>query len=345
MNVNTDTARYEAIVDELLETFYRRRIEKINTLKLKQALARKNPYLYKATGYEDASSIIKEILSAYMSSSDEGIFGDAFFEVLAERVSGGEVSAAEGVDVTRQVESIYEAIAVKSGTSVFNASSRKKQIENFGSLRSRLAKRQLVFEPIIGYGYGRKQSIDKNGVRELAGQVFWERMTGDPEFYIKIIHLIGDKPQKHLPVYKSAFDAAVNRFTGEFINDFCNKDGTINWEKLVAFNSGKPCKKIVTNLSPSKTLARDENFQIEVVAVLADEEEEVVTGTDIVSYEIPVEYEDILLISDNGIVRFAAEVEEGTIAKVLISCYGKSVTRTFKLKKERKKQVRVVEPL
>jgi len=33
---------------------------------------------------------------------------------------------------------------------------------------------------------------------------------------------------------------AVNRFTIEFGKEFCHKDGSINWEKLVIMNSGRP---------------------------------------------------------------------------------------------------------
>ncbi|HFK1721265.1 TPA: PmeII family type II restriction endonuclease [Bacillus cereus] len=326
---------FEQIIDELLNNFYKRRIEKINTLKLKQALSRKNPYLYKATGYENAADIIKEILSAYMSSSDEGIFGDAFFEVLAEKVSRGNVAEAEGIDVIRQIDNIYQAIAVKSGTNVFNAASRKKQKENFLSLQSRIAKRGLVFQPIIGYGYGKKHLYGSGGVLEIAGQVFWEEMTGDPDFYIKIIRLIGDKPQKHLPEYQAAFNAAVNRFTREFTNDFCHEDGTINWEKLVDYNSGKPCKKIELNFNSNKTLSVDEEFQIKVTATLQDD-----TTEDVDTYDINGDFKDILLINDNGSVKFAPNIEPGTKVKIVISCYGKTATRTFTLKKERKKDQR-----
>jgi hypothetical protein len=34
------------------------------------------------------------------------------------------------------------------------------------------------------------------------------------------------------------WEHAVNRFTAEFIKEFCNGDGSINWEKLVHFNRG-----------------------------------------------------------------------------------------------------------
>jgi len=42
-----------------------------------------------------------------------------------------------------------------------------------------------------------------------------------------------DEPQKHKAEYKKSWDEAINRFTGEFISEFCFRDGSINWEKLV----------------------------------------------------------------------------------------------------------------
>jgi endonuclease III len=228
----------ERKIGELLDDFYRRRMAKINELRLKDALRRKNPYLFRAVGVQKASEIVEQLLTAYMSSSDEGIFGDAFFEPLAKFASGGIVAPSEGVDVVRETATEYIAIAVKSGTSVFNADSRKRQVQNFESLEARLKKLHKHFDPVIGYAYGRKKPKTQTKIRELAGQAFWSEVTGDPDFYLKIIRLMKDKPQEHLTAYRNAWDAAVNRFTKAFIDEFCNSDGTIDWNKLTKFNSG-----------------------------------------------------------------------------------------------------------
>ena len=37
-------------------------------------------------------------------------------------------------------------------------------------------------------------------------------------------------------------DATINRFTAEFVKDFCSSDGHIDWEKLVQFVSGSKHK-------------------------------------------------------------------------------------------------------
>lgn len=239
-----DERALEEKIAELLDQFYARRISKITGLKLKDTLKRKNPYLYRATGVEKAAEIVEGLLVAYMSSSDEGIFGDAFFEPLAKYVSGGIVSPSEGVDVAVEDDRVYTAIAVKSGPSVFNAQSKRRQNSEFQALRLRLSKLKKQFDPLVGYCYGRKQQKENTEnpamFRELAGQAFWEEITGDSDFYLKIIRLMRDKPQEHRKEYQKAWYAAVNRFTGEFIKEFCLEDGTINWEKLTQFNSGRP---------------------------------------------------------------------------------------------------------
>jgi Type II restriction endonuclease EcoO109I len=235
-----DSLLLEGRISVLLDDFYKRRSDKIIGLKLKDTLKRKNPYLYRAIGIQSAADIVSGLLSAYMSSSDEGIFGDSFFEPLAKFVSGGVVSPSEGVDVAVETDTKYMAIAVKSGPSVFNAQSKRRQAEDFKALENRLRKLQKHFDAVVGYSYGKKkQRCDSNAqFRELAGQAFWTEITGDDDFYLKIIRLMKDKPQKHLLEYEAAWNAALNRFTKEFIDEFCLEDGFIDWEKLTRFNSG-----------------------------------------------------------------------------------------------------------
>jgi hypothetical protein len=230
----------EDIINNLLDDFYKRRIKKLSELKLRDTIKRKNPYLFKAIGTQDAAEIVESLLSAFMSSSDEGIFGDAFFEPLAREASGFKVSDAEGVDITSEKSNTYTAVAVKSGTSVFNAASKKKQSENFQSLQRRIAKLKKRFDAIVGYCYGRKKSRGggQYSFEELAGQDFWTRITGDEDFYLKIIRLMKRKPQEHKVVYQEEWDKAKNRFTSEFTSLFCKTDGSINWDRLAEFNSG-----------------------------------------------------------------------------------------------------------
>lgn len=230
------------LIAKSLNDFYVRRMQSLGTLKLRQVLLRKNPYLYKAIGTESATEIVEEILKAYLSSSDEGIFGDAFFEPIAKTVSGGVVSPSEGVDVAVETKDRYKAISVKSGPNPFNSSQVKRQSDEFETLRRRLTKLRKQFDPILGHGYGKKQTPATKAkvYRDLSGQRFWEELTGDLEFYQKLITLMEKEDiRKHREEYRTEYQKAVNRYVREFTVDFCKEDGSIDWEKLVQFNSGK----------------------------------------------------------------------------------------------------------
>jgi len=232
----------EQHVEKCLDAFYARRVAKLSKLKLNDALKRKNPYLFRAIGTDSAVELISQLLSAYMSSSDEGIFGDAFFEPLAKLVSGAATAGGEGADIIKETDATYTAIAVKSGPSVFNAQSRRRQNQEFNSLRSRMMKLQKHFDAIVGYCYGRKQSLKKSSdviFRELAGQAFWEELTGDADFYLKIIKAMKNKPAEHKIVFQNEWDKAVNRFVRDFTVHYCTDAGAIDWDKLLMFNSGK----------------------------------------------------------------------------------------------------------
>lgn len=79
----------------------------------------------------------------------------------------------------------------------------------------------------------------KKQINIYYGQAFWEELTGDADFYLKIIRLMSDYPLAHRVEYLKAYGMAVNRFTKEFLNNFSNENGDIDWEKLVEYNSGK----------------------------------------------------------------------------------------------------------
>jgi hypothetical protein len=39
--------------------------------------------------------------------------------------------------------------------------------------------------------------------------------------------------------FATEYAKVLNRFTEQFIAEFCHKDGAIDWDKLLAFNSGR----------------------------------------------------------------------------------------------------------
>lgn len=243
MPINSEYCE-EAVVQAIatsLDDFYKSLINNIDKLNINKIMKRKNPYLFRAKAMNGAAQIVDALLSAFVSSSEETIFGNVFFEPIATAAAQGQKALAEGVDIMVERDNTIYAIAVKSGTSVFNADSRKKQEQNFMAAQKLAQQAKKRFVPIVGYGYGKKNTTDRGlpkFYQELAGQAFWEELTGDNEFYIKLIRFIGRLPEKYVEDFDTAYQKAANRLVKDFTNEFCMEDGTIDWEMLVQFNSG-----------------------------------------------------------------------------------------------------------
>ena len=238
---NIGSKKLQDLITAKLNEFHKRRIAKLDGLKLKHILKRKNPYLFKAIGTQSAPELIESLLTAYMSSSDETIFGDVVFEPIALALCAGGTSPSEGVDLAIESDDKYLAVSVKSGPNPFNSSQRKKQNEQFLSLRSRVQKLHKEYDALLGYCYGQK-SIPANKTkvyRENAGQEFWSEITGDKNFYLKLIkEMKEDVIDVHKREYGDSWDKAVNRYVREFTNEFCKSNGSIDWVRLTEFNSG-----------------------------------------------------------------------------------------------------------
>ncbi|MBN1177462.1 MAG: hypothetical protein JXA51_07275 [Dehalococcoidales bacterium] len=58
----------QELIRKCLKDFYDRRFKRLEKLKLRDFLRRKNPYLFKALGTQKASEIIERILTAYIGS-------------------------------------------------------------------------------------------------------------------------------------------------------------------------------------------------------------------------------------------------------------------------------------
>ena len=227
-------------VSNALTDFYASLTKTLDNIEIDKILKRKNPYLYRAKGISSAGQIVDGILAAYVSSSEETVFGNTFFEPIAIIVSGGQKAVTEGVDITVDKDNTIYSIAVKSGTSVFNADSRKRQEQNFQSAQKRAQQAHKAFFPVVGYGYGKKKikPLNEKFYKELAGKDFWEWLTGDADFYTKIIHMMGTRPDEYARDFEAAYAHAENRMVREFTIKYCKEDGSIDWDRLLQFNSG-----------------------------------------------------------------------------------------------------------
>lgn len=239
-----ETEQLKEIVGKALEAYYDRRITKLHDLQLNKVLKRKNPYLFLAAGITSPHEFIELVVSAFISSSEETIFGDYFFEPVALQISGGRKSITDSVDVEIESKNEVKAYAIKSGQYVFNAQSRRRQNDAFEECRRRVTGKRH-FEPIVGYCYGRKNAMPKGkkNFREVSGQAFWEELSNDDKMYFRIADVVSERAPDFLDEYQKAYDELVFRFTEEFSKEYCNNEGEIDWYKLILFNSGKKTKK------------------------------------------------------------------------------------------------------
>ena len=151
-----------------VERFYESMTTKLEGMTLKN-ITDKNPYLLRVKGFNTASDIVNSALNAYVSSAEETVFGNEVFEPLAKEVCNGNKALAEGVDVMIERDREIFAIAVKSGPRVFNADSKKRQIQNFEKAKKLAQQARKAYYPVIGYCYGRKDT--EGHAYEMAGQV------------------------------------------------------------------------------------------------------------------------------------------------------------------------------
>jgi hypothetical protein len=229
-------------IEENIGTFHEARQKGLSQLNLSALLLKKNPYLFKAKNILTAESFVKSLVNAYLSSQEETMFG-SFLERLAifvcERVYGGNKSSSEGLDLEFKKGDIIYIVAIKSGTNWGNSAQIDKMKQSFRKAKQRLrtnAKNRQV-EAINGCCYGRVARSDKGEYLKIAGQEFWEFISGNSELYTEIIEPLAYKAKERNQKYEHEYSKQINIFSVQFANEFCI-DGVINWNRIVQFNSG-----------------------------------------------------------------------------------------------------------
>jgi hypothetical protein len=225
-----------------IDEFHLNKVKILKMMSLGGVLKHKNPYLFKAKDLNTAPELIIDILNAYLSSSEEKVFGD-FLERLAifvsGKASGGYKSSAPGVDLEFEDSGIHYLVSIKSGPNWSNSSSKREQILNFKKAVTVLGQSDPTtsIKPVIGICYGKAKTTFDGFYTNIMGQSFWKLISGDDNFYTRIIEPIGYKAKEHNDVFEQEKNKVINMFTKEFLDLFCD-EGVINWEKLVEFNSG-----------------------------------------------------------------------------------------------------------
>ena len=229
-------------VEKNIGTFHQKRIQSLDNLKLTQVLKRKNPYLFKAKYVLTAEQIIKSLVDAHISSNEETVFGD-WLEGLAIFINNivfdGRKSGIIGIDLEFDSQGVRNIVAIKSGPNWGNSSQVAKMIADFKTAKKilRTSNSQLQVVAINGCCYGRDNKPDKGDYFKYCGQRFWEFISDNTELFTEIIEPIGHQAKEKNDDFLKSYSQMINKFTKEFINEFCKNNGEIDWDKLVRFNS------------------------------------------------------------------------------------------------------------
>jgi len=228
-------------VEENIGEFHAKRLDRLQRLKLKKVLKRKNPYLFRAKNILTAHELVKNILDAHLSSQEETLFGQFLEEVaifVAQRVHNGHKSTAEGVDLELEKDGIYYIVSIKSGPNWGNSAQIQQMKTNFTQAKKRLRQGKRIREivAINGCCYGQDNRPDKGEYFKLCGQRFWEFISDDERLYVEIIEPLGYKAKERNEAFQREYARLINLFSQEFMDEFCD-EGLINWERLIEFNS------------------------------------------------------------------------------------------------------------
>jgi hypothetical protein len=239
-----DTARF--IHERIGPDYHDKKRRKLERLTVDDVLLRKNPYLFRAKATDTAHDFIRAALDATVSSGEETVFGN-FMEKVAIHVCaqtlGGRKSAVKGIDLEFERGRTKYLVSITSGPNWGNAGQIENLVERFReaveTLRASGGSRELKIECVEGCCYGTDDTPDKGTHLQLCGQRFWELLSGGSEsLYRDLIEPIGHRARERNDELQAMYAAKLNTFTAAFVKRFCD-DGVIDWDRLVAYNSGK----------------------------------------------------------------------------------------------------------
>ncbi len=229
-------------VNQHIGEFHESRINRVKKIKLREVLQKKNPYLFKAKNILTAQKLIESLLQAYLSSSEEELFGN-FLEELAifipSKTLNGKKSPGPGIDLEFSKDGVVYLVSIKSGVNWGNSS-------QYAALRDRFKKAVQVLkqsksvkavQPVLASCYGKRKTVDTGEYLRICGQEFWYFISGNKNLYTDIIEPLGHQAKQRNQRYEEELAVVINKFTADFSNQFC-RDGRIDWNELVRFNSG-----------------------------------------------------------------------------------------------------------
>lgn len=230
--------------ENICSKFHDKRLAALDSIKLQNLLKRKNPYLFRAKNLLTAEQLVTSFLDATLSSSEEEIFGEFLEDLslfIANKTLGAAKSASPGIDYEYTHKGIRYLVTVKSGLNWGNSSQWGRLRDDFERANKvlRQSKHTMHVQYVLGVCYGKSKTTTKRGhILQVCGQNFWYMISGDDSLYTEIIEPLGTDAAKFSNDFNKRKAEIINKFTKQFIEEFCDKKGQIKWDIIMKVNSG-----------------------------------------------------------------------------------------------------------
>jgi hypothetical protein len=153
-------------------------------------------------------------------------------------------STTKGLDLEFDKDGKRCLVAIKSGPNWGNSGQIEKMRSDFKTA-ARVYRQNKDALPVVcvnGCCYGKqaRASEDKGDYIKLCGQRFWEFISGDSEFYIKIVEPIGHKATERNAEFLARYELVLDKFTEVFRKNLCDAANNILWDELTKISSEAP---------------------------------------------------------------------------------------------------------
>ncbi len=231
-----------AFVKNGISSLHESRLKSLQSQTLSQLLAM-DSYLLRTERIFGVGELINRLLDVSLSQAEDKIYSDFLKDLVLFVVSqtfDGRESTTSGVDIEFEKKGALYIVSVMSGTKWRNSSQQNKLADDLRNAVIRLKQSQhgKNVQPVLGICYGKPRTNYLRGYLQVVGRDFWYLISENENLYTDIVEPIGYRTREHNETFDNEKSRVENKFTREFIEKFCTNDGSIDWVRLVEFNSG-----------------------------------------------------------------------------------------------------------
>ena len=158
-------------------------------------IATKNPFLFRARVSTDGHLLARMIVDAFLSSSEETMFGNVLEDIVIDICShakGGRKSSTESIDLEYDEGRQRSIVQIKSGPNWGNARQKKALVRSFNTARQVVRQgRNVEVRCVEGICYGPSETRDLGTHWKLIGNDFWYDISGWHGTARGVFHIIG----------------------------------------------------------------------------------------------------------------------------------------------------------